>query len=163
MINDILRQIRNKLQNIAELKYINYDWGQLYHENPPIKYPCCLLNTETLIFNNQGQQVQDAPLNIVLTLADRHAQNPNIRNEDTEVDNKIWDIAEDIHRMLHGFKLEPKDNEYEVGLLTRVQLERVPRNDGIRQVEIKFLCYTTDKTAKPKYKTATARVVVDVK
>lgn len=163
MIDDILRQVNTQLESIAEIKYFNYDWGQLYQEKPPVIYPCCLLNAETLIFNNQGQQVQDAPLSIVVTIADLKPMNPDIRNTPRESDNRIWKIAEDIHRMLHGFKLEPKDNEYEVGLLTRVQLERVPRNDGIRQVEIKFLCHTTDKTAKPKYKTATARVVVDVK
>lgn len=48
-MKDIILAIQEKLNSqVADLKYIDKDWGQLDYDQPPVKYPFCLIDITRL-------------------------------------------------------------------------------------------------------------------
>lgn len=59
-MKNIFLDIQNKLSNITELKYIDKNWGQLLYEQPPVKFPCALLDIANVNYTQLGQLAQTA-------------------------------------------------------------------------------------------------------
>lgn len=60
-MKDILQATIAQLNNIATLQYVDENWGQLdyYSQQPPVKYPCCLVDVGTIAWVNQGNKQQE--------------------------------------------------------------------------------------------------------
>lgn len=44
MIKDIFQELIETLSGIKELRYVASDWGQLDYEQPPVQWPCALID-----------------------------------------------------------------------------------------------------------------------
>ena len=149
MINDILTAIQERLTSeVPALKYLAEDWGQLdyYAENPPVKFPCGLLELQQAQWQNQGQKVQDGVLNISLRVADLMTQNPSYRASAAQKlrEGEIWMVLANIHKALHGWRPQTLP---EFGALTRTSTRKVKRDDGIREFEVVYACLCSDADA----------------
>lgn len=66
-MKQLIIDIQNRLASLPELKYIDIDWGQIdYYDQPPVKYPCALIEIRQADYSNEGQHVQYGTVIIIL-------------------------------------------------------------------------------------------------
>lgn len=142
----LLEKIQQKVSEIAELKHIDENWGQLdyYSPNMPVQYPCALIDVQQVQFTNIGKDITKKPLQrqigtvqIKITVANMRLTNSSMqapRRQKEEV-WAIWDIIEKIHQQLHGVSLLPN-----VSPLIRTSQNRILRDDGLQEYEVYYSC-----------------------
>lgn len=142
----LLEKIQQKVSEIAELKHIDENWGQLdyYSPNMPVQYPCALIDVQQVQFTNLGKDITKKPLQrqigtvqIKITVANMRLSNSSMqapRRQKEEV-WAIWGIIEKIHQQLHGVSLLPN-----VSPLIRTSQNRTLRDDGLQEYEVYYSC-----------------------
>lgn len=142
----LLEKIQQKVSEIAELKHIDENWGQLdyYSPNMPVQYPCALIDVQQAQFTNIGKDITKKPLQrqigtvqIKITVANMRLTNSSMqapRRQKEEV-WAIWGIIEKIHQQLHGVSLLPN-----VSPLIRTSQNRTLRDDGLQEYEVYYSC-----------------------
>lgn len=61
------------ISDIPSIKYTDRDWGQLSLENPPVKFPCALIDFQSVDFSATSAPTLVADqATIVVTVADTH-------------------------------------------------------------------------------------------
>lgn len=141
-MKNVFFAIQNKL--LPLLPYVDEDWGQLtdYGANMPLKFPCCLIDLNEMNFENLGTDRTANPVNrqtgtgtIRLTVATQKLTNSSGLASINQKNNafSIWDIIEQVHQLLHGWK--PVANG---GALMRVRYRKVKRDDGAQVVELYY-------------------------
>jgi len=142
----LLEKIQQQVSEIAELKYIDENWGQLdyYSPNMPVQYPCALIDVQQVQFTNLGKDITKKPLQrqigtvqIKITVANMRLTNSSMqapRRQKEEV-WAIWGIIEKIHQQLHGVSLLPN-----VSALIRSSQSRTLRDDGVQEYEVYYSC-----------------------
>lgn len=142
----LLEKIQQKVSEIAELKHIDENWGQLdyYSPNIPVQYPCALIDVQQVQFTNLGKDITKKPLQrqigtvqIKITVANMRLSNSSMqapRRQKEEV-WAIWGIIEKIHQQLHGVSLLPN-----VSPLIRTSQNRTLRDDGLQEYEVYYSC-----------------------
>ncbi|ENG5660610.1 hypothetical protein FPG87_12455 [Flavobacterium psychrophilum] len=141
-MKQVLQNIQNKLSEVPELKYIDEDWGQLNMYQPPVKWPCCLIDIANVNYSNLGvdraQQPQNRQLgkiSVKITLATLKLTNTSMQAPQVQKDQAwfIWDLAQTIHEKLHGFCPEINCSK-----MLRRSLERTQRDDGVQEYQIMY-------------------------
>ena len=99
-----LLAIQNRLKTISTIKHIDKDWGQLGYEQPPVQFPCALIDMVNADFDLLSENAQEGDCSIVVTLAiDRTA--PTSGNSSGNADSyKIFDLIEKVHEKLNQFE-----------------------------------------------------------
>lgn len=144
MNKTILQNIQNKLSEVAELKYIDENWGQLdyYSQNMPVQWPCCLIGIDSISFSDIGQDRSKTPQNrqmakvsAKITLANLKLTNTSLKASQLQKDQAwlIWDLAQKIHEKLHGFC--PDEN---CSRMIRQTLQHNLRDDGVQEYSILY-------------------------
>ena len=147
---EVIRSVQEKLGELEALKYIDEDLGQLdyYSPNFPVKWPCALLDIISAGFEDVGKdrgkipqqrQMGDAVLQI--TLANQKLSNTSSMAPLTQKNNarSIWQLMEEVHILLHGWRPEEKS-----GALLRRGFTRVKRDDGVQEYIIMYAFGMTD-------------------
>lgn len=134
-----LLNIQNQLGAVAGFKYVDEDWGQLddYSPNPPVKWPCGLVDIQGIDYSNIGSDKNATPKErqqgtgtIVFKFADLKMTNSSGKSPLNQK-MKAWELTgliEEAHKKLQGFR--PSEN---CGVLIRTSMRRVKRDDGIQQ------------------------------
>ena len=108
----ILQNIQTKLREVTELKHIDEDCGQLNIFQPPVNWPCCLIDISTANYSNLGIDRNLQPINrqsgkflIKLTLANLKLTNTSMNAPQSQKDQAwfIWDLAQKIHEKKLAF------------------------------------------------------------
>lgn len=75
VINSIIDHIRRE---VPELRHVSRNWNQLSYEQPPVKFPCALVDTDNINFTEikHGQQTAIAALSITVANSVMHRDNP---------------------------------------------------------------------------------------
>lgn len=142
----LLEKIQQKVSEIAELKHIDENWGQLdyYSPNMPVQYPCALIDVQQVQFTDLGKDITKKPLQrqigtvqikitvVNMRLTNSSMQAPRIQKEEVWA---IWGIIEKIHQQLHGVSLLPN-----VTPLIRTSQNRTLRDDGLQEYEVYYSC-----------------------
>ncbi|MBQ8958876.1 MAG: hypothetical protein IJ057_10360 [Bacteroidales bacterium] len=103
-MEQILIAIQQQLaDNITELKYIDKDWNQLKMEQPPVKWPCVLIDIDRVDFITVKAGPQRAEADIAVTVA-----NLRLVPSSSKVPNRFQSydtirLIGTIHRSLNGF------------------------------------------------------------
>ena len=137
-----LKTIQDKLEEVAELKYIDEDWGQLdyYSPNFPVQWPCCLIDVTGAVFSNIGndraakpQNRQQGTVNVSFTFANLKLTNTSLKAPQNQKKNawKLYEIMQKAHEVLQG--LRPDDY---CGSLIRSGFRRIKRDDGVQQYQV---------------------------
>lgn len=149
-MNTVIENTQNRLQEIAGLKYVDEDWGQLdyYSPNPPVKWPCVLIDIANASFSDVGKDRSKTPQNrqmgdevLSLTVADMRLTNSSGRAPLLQKNNarSIWAIMEDIHVKLHGWSATPMSGKF-----MRRSRQRIRRDDGIQEYRLMYVFSETD-------------------
>ena len=140
-MKDLLTDVQFKLQqSVPELKYVDEDWGQLdyFSSNPPVKWPCALIDITNASWSNTLKTVQMGLVQIKIRVADLRISNTSGRAPQNQKDKSfaIFDLLKSIHKSLHGWT-----GHKHYSALIRTSSTRLKRSDGIRIYEI---TYTTE-------------------
>jgi hypothetical protein len=146
-MKEIINAAQLKLGEIASIKFVDENTGQLdfYSPNPPVKFPCGLIDIVNTKFSNigidntatpQNRQMGDFTLeiriaNLKLTNSSGMAPTPQ-----QERARSIWDIIAEVHVKFQGFRPTTM-----CGKLIRTGINRVTREDGIQEY---ILLYSGD-------------------
>lgn len=151
----IIQNIQTKLTNeVPELKYVDQDWGQMdFYPNPPVKFPCALIDVQSVQYSNVGNFVQKATALVVIRLFDMRLSNSSNAAPETQKKNaqKIWQLLENVNKALHGQNFLQQG----YGLPIREQMRRTKRDDGCYQTELFYTIQLTDKTCQPEAENVT--------
>lgn len=149
-MKEIIQQIQNQLtNNVPALKYIDQDWGQMdFYINPPVKFPCALIDIQSAQYTNVGEFVQQGTAVVVIRLFDLKLSNSSqsAPANQKEKAKKIWQLIADVNKALHAQNLLPEG----YGLLMREQMRRAKRDDGCYQTELFYTVQFTDTTCQPE-------------
>jgi hypothetical protein len=141
-MKQFLESTQAKISEVPGINYIDEDWGQLddYSQNPPTKWPCCLIDMSSVDFSDIGTDKKAIPQNrqegtgsITVTFANLKLTNTSFKAPQEQKDNarSILDLIEEAHGKIHGFA--PVLGS---GKLMRKSFKRVKRDDGIQQYQV---------------------------
>ena len=85
------------------MKYIDKNWGQLLYEQPPVKFPCALLDIANVNYTQLGQLAQAAMGDIEITVANLQLSPSSHKSLQRDNAYAIMDIMDKIHQDLHGW------------------------------------------------------------
>jgi hypothetical protein len=140
-MKQIILDIQAKLAEVTELKYIDKDWGQLQYEQPPVKWPCALIDFGDITFSQLGkgaQRAENATVNIMV--AHMRTHNSSLNAPSKEDSYTCLDLAIAINDVLHTYR--PGDAQ----ALIRTAMKKV-HSDSTR--EVYQITYTTAFTITP--------------
>ena len=69
-MKEAFKDILKRLETITEFKYIGEDWGQLNFEQPPVNFPCVLIDLGNAEFSSAGMKSQQVEAVVNITIAD---------------------------------------------------------------------------------------------
>ncbi|QHN64862.1 hypothetical protein DBX24_02615 [Bergeyella cardium] len=144
MINEILMSIKDKLNEVSALKYIDENWGQLdlYGNDIPVQWPCALVTLLGGQFSDIGKDYRAAPenrqeaiLSFEITIAQLKLTNSSNRAPISQQQKafEVWNIVQEVHQKLHGWR--PSKT---TGKLIRSELSSTRRDDGVQEIKISY-------------------------
>jgi hypothetical protein len=149
-MKQMVQNIQDRLvREVPELKYVDQDWGQMdYFYNPPVKFPCALIDVQSAQYTNNGNLIQQGTATVVIRLFDFRLGNssqgaPNGQKENAK---KIWQLIEDVNKALHGQNFLQEG----YGLPVREQMRRTKREDGCYLTELYYTVQFTDTACEPE-------------
>jgi hypothetical protein len=102
-MKEIFLDIQSKLSEIPDLKHIDKNWGQLLYKEPPVKFPCALLDVDNVDYTQLGMLAQTANATIGITVANYRLVNSSLHAPKKEEAYAILETIEKIHQLLHGW------------------------------------------------------------
>ena len=102
IIKDIQDMLSHELPNV---KYIDKDWGQLGMEQPPVGWPCILIDIEQVEIRplNDGNEKHKAT--VVLTVANKrkNSSSAHAPSASKEKSMETIDLTDDIHDLVQHY------------------------------------------------------------
>lgn len=144
MIQNILEDLIEKINKVSGLRYCGEDWGQLNFEQPPVDFPCALVDIMDAGYTSQSKGVQTAEITISITVADirYNGITANLPARQAEQEFSIFTLIENVNRQIHGH------GGVSYNRLSRASMKKMLREDSIREFLITYKTSYTDCTAK---------------
>ena len=130
----IFLSLQEKLAEIKELKHIDKNWEQLKYDQPPVKFPCALLDISSVNYSQLGNLAQTANGIIEITVANLQLTPSSEKAPRKENAYTVFEIIEKIHQLLHGWS----NGEFQP--LIRINLQKL---DATKAYEIYKVSYQT--------------------
>ena len=109
-MKELLEQIMKRIQSqVPSLRWIDMNMGQMDTENPPVDYPCALVditNVDWTTMMNGGQQRGKATVEVELYFVVRQPTNTSAPEHIRSQAMVFFDIVQEVNRALHGFRGE---------------------------------------------------------
>ena len=124
---------------VADLKWIDYDWGQLNDEQPAVAYPCALIDIAYSDCKNLAAQAGDLDQMVTATITIKLAFKPSGNSQvtapatDRVVALAPLDTINDLHTALQGWN---GNNTF--GPLSRRRAMATPRRDKLKVYTIVY-------------------------
>lgn len=146
MIKSVLTAIETALKPNPNIRYVNEDWGQLdFYDQPPVLFPCVLLECEAVDFTSTGRRSQQAKGSVAVRVADvKMINQPNAKvlsSTTTEERFAFFDLLNEINKELHGL------SGVDFTPLSRRSMNRARRDDGIREFVLVYDVAYVDNSA----------------
>jgi hypothetical protein len=133
-MKNIFLSIQEKLSEVTELKHTDKNWGQLLYEQPPVKFPCALLDITGVNYSQLGNLAQTANGVVEITIANLRLTHSSGKAPKKQESYTVFEIIEKIHQLLHGWTDE------KFSPLIRVNLQKL---DAAYCYEIYKVSYQT--------------------
>lgn len=141
---ELLDNIKTKISEITEIKYIDENWGQLdyYSANQPVQWPCCLIDISDIQFSDIGKDRGKIPVQrqmgnciVKITIANLRLTNSSQRAPIGQKNEawKVWGLMEQLHQKIHGYV--PIKN---ASAMIRQNLQRTLRDDGGQEYTLTY-------------------------
>lgn len=136
----IFLSIQDRLSEIPALQYIDKDWGQLQYDQPPVKWPCALLDVANADFKQMGRGFQQANADITITVANLNLVRSSAKTPMRGHAYATIDLLEEIHQALQLFS----DGRH-FSPLMRTNLQKVAAD---KDMEVYVMTYRTAFTVE---------------
>lgn len=146
-MEEILNVILAKLKaGVPELRWADINLGQMATENPPVDYPCALVDVTDISYTTAGmrRQVGEARIEIELYFIVRSPSNAAAPEDLREQAFGHFTIVKKVYKALEGVSGEA------FGGLNRVQMRR-DKGYYPRSFTLVFRCSIEDQAAIPKF------------
>lgn len=146
-MKEVFKDIQERLKTIPEFRYVGEDWGQLNFEQPPVDWPCALIDLGNAEFSSAGMKSQQVEAVVNITIADIRHQGVSSRLPSDQADKafEIFDLIDKVNTLLHGTGGEHYSR------LCRISLKKMLREDAVREFVMSYKFGYTDETATPIY------------
>lgn len=105
-MKQIFLSIQKRLaDNVPALQYIDKNWGQLNIAKPPVKWPCCLMDIDSIDYSQASENTRVAEASIILTIADCHTVRSSANAPNKEDSYAILDVIEKVAAILDGYRV----------------------------------------------------------
>jgi hypothetical protein len=149
-MQQIITNLTGHLQaTCPSLKYISADWGQLdyYSDNPPVKWPCALIDIAQAQYSNNGELEQHGIYTLLvriaaLPLGNVSAATPAAMQQQATA---WWLLPAEVHLALQGYV--PMDD---CTPLVRTTGRRLRRDDGVMLWEVTYQMGRTEAMPEPE-------------
>lgn len=154
----IFNAILTALKTIPEL-YVAENWGQLNIEQPPVNFPCALIDLGEVTYSQLSRQAQQADVEIQITLSDiiYNGIDQGSPEEEKARELHIFDLIDTLHRCLHGLSGDT------FSPMHRIHIAKTIREDSIREFVIRYRCGYTDRSAVKTTSLHTALPAMSIK
>ena len=92
-------------EQVTNLKYIDKNWGQLNIPQPPVQWPCCLIDVASIDYTHTSDLGRLADASIELTIADHHTVRSSAKAPSKSDAYDILDVIEDVIEALEGYRV----------------------------------------------------------
>ena len=102
---ELLLDIQDRLKQEIPALWTDKDWGQFQHPQPPVKFPCALLDIELATFSDLEHGSQMSDVNVTLTVAHQRLKPTSVTAPNKEDGYFLLGMLESIHKalqMYHG-------------------------------------------------------------
>ncbi|MBQ0112997.1 MAG: hypothetical protein KBT03_07695 [Bacteroidales bacterium] len=127
LLNTILRT----LKCCSNFRYIDTQWGQLDAQPPAVAFPCCLVDIESVEYEQLAHLGQTATCTISFTIGTSTLDN---------CPHEIFDLIEHLHCIIQGLS----DKSFQP--LQRTSLSHNPTS---KDIDTYTITYTTAYTVTP--------------
>lgn len=146
-MDTVFLEIVKRLEAIPELRYVSEDWGQLNFEQPPVNFPCALVDLGEIRYTQAGRNTQQAEATLNVTIADIRFDGITMALPKDKQGKafEVFRIIESVNRQLHGYESEKHSR------LVRQGIKKIIREDAVREFLITYRFGFTDESAMPVY------------
>lgn len=92
-------------EQVSALNYIDKNWGQLNIPQPPVKWPCCLIDVANIDYTQTSDLGRAAEATIELTIADHHTVRSSAKAPSKSDAYDILDVIEAVIEALEGYRV----------------------------------------------------------
>lgn len=106
IIKDLMDMLSEALPSV---KYIDKDWGQLGMEQPPVGWPCILIDIEDVDIRPLTDGNEQHKATVVLTVANKrkNSSSAHAPSASKEKSMETIDLTDDVHRLVQGYSPQP--------------------------------------------------------
>lgn len=146
-MEEILEAVMQKLSQITELRWIDLNVGQMNAQEPPVDYPCALVDIAAIEHTTAGtqRQIGELQLEVELYFIVRSPANTNAPGHLREQAFGHFAIVRKIYAALQNLSGENFTG------LTRVRTTR-NKNYYPRAITLTFKTSLEDRSAVPQYR-----------
>jgi len=143
-MKQLLNDIQNQLStHVPALKYIAGDWGQIDMENPPVKYPCALVEIDNIDYDTLKTGALRGRIIVKVRLFELRTTNSTRTAPTAQIDAsmRIWELCETVDACLQY-------NHFggdRFGTFSHRAVRKDNRDRGILGLELEY-CITVHET-----------------
>lgn len=105
-MKQIFLAIQDRLsQQVKALRYIDKNWSQLTIPQPPVQWPCCLIDVASIDYTQTSGLGRLAEATIELTIADHHAVRSSAKAPQKASAYDILDVIGSVITALEGYRV----------------------------------------------------------
>lgn len=105
-MKQIFLAIQDRLSSLVpSLQYIDKNWGQLNLPQPPVKWPCCLIDLDNIDYSQTSSSDRLADATISLTIATQHTVRSSAKATTKADAYDILDVLESVMEALEGWRV----------------------------------------------------------
>ncbi|MBP3762927.1 MAG: hypothetical protein J6I49_03490 [Bacteroidales bacterium] len=120
---------------VASLRYIDKNWGQLNEPQPPVQFPCALLDVENIDYSQLTDRDRVANATLSVVIASQNMVRTSAKAPSKEEAYAVIDTLEAVMEALEGFRIPDTTQAL---TCTRLQRSYVDKNYSVY-----ILTYTT--------------------
>ena len=137
-MEQIIKSILTKLQEVEEIKFIDVNFGQLTLENPAVDFPCALIDVEHINYSSikGGHQIAEAYIDITLAFKIYAPTSAGTPIKQQNLGLQHYKIIKKVSNLLHNWE------EASFSRLCRTSIKRNDKNSPISYT-LSFKCQYT--------------------
>ncbi len=105
-MKQIFLSIQDRLSTmVPALRYIDKNWNQLNIPQPPVQWPCCLIDLDNIDYSQTSSSDRLADATISLTIATQHTVRSSAKAPSKSDAYDILDVLESVMEALEGWRV----------------------------------------------------------
>lgn len=119
-MKQIFLSIQDRLSTmVPALRYIDKNWNQLNMPQPPVQWPCCLIDLDNIDYSQTSSSDRLADATISLTIATQHTVRSSAKAPSKSDAYDILDVLESVMEALEAWRVPDTTQA-----LTRTRLQK---------------------------------------